>query len=86
MDDKLDLILSAIQEMRKEFAEELAEVRKEIGEIKRAQDETVRRLDLIEKQIHDAALSLSKDIKHTGEKVNVLNNRVLELEARVMGA
>jgi archaellum component FlaC len=56
----------------------------DLTEVKKLQQETIARVDLIEKQIHDTAMNLSADIRHLGKKMEVMNNRLLDVEANTL--
>jgi DNA repair ATPase RecN len=82
--DQVDSRLDKVDNRLDQVDSRLDKMDHDLTEVKKLQQETVARVDLIEKQIYDAAMSLSADIKHLGKKVEVMNNRLLDVEANTL--
>ncbi|MBN2909320.1 hypothetical protein JQC72_07260 [Polycladomyces sp. WAk] len=82
--DKMDNRLDNVDSRLDNVDSRLDKMDQDLTEVKKLQQETIARVDLIEKQIHDAAMSLSADFKHLGKKVEVMNNRLLDVEANTL--
>jgi len=82
--DQVDNRLDRVDGRLDQVNSRLDKMDHDLTEVKKLQQETIARVDLIEKQIHDAAMNLSEDIKHLGKKVEVMNNRLLDVEANTL--